>query len=134
MLMRFGVISAGKEINMNYLLLLSIGLAAGVLSGLLGIGGGIIVVPALVLLCGFSQHLAQGTTLAMMVPPIGLLAAWAYYSKGYVDLKVAGLMCIGFFIGGLFGAKFATAIPEAMLSRIFGVVFLVISLKMIIGK
>ena len=119
---------------MNYFLLLSIGLAAGVLSGLLGIGGGIFIIPALVFLLGFSQHLAQGTTLAMMVPPIGLLAAWAYYSKGYVDLKVAGLMCIGFFIGGFFGAKFATAIPDAMLSRIFGVAMLLISIKMIIGK
>jgi len=118
--------------NIGFYILL--GLAAGILSGLLGIGGGLIVVPALVLLFGFSQHLAQGTTLAMMIPPIGLLAAWAYYSKGYVDLKVAGLMCIGFFIGGFFGAKFATAIPEVTLSRIFGVVMLIVSVKMIIGK
>jgi len=113
---------------------LAFGLIAGILSGLLGIGGGIFVIPGLVLLMGFSQKMAQGTTLAMMVPPIGLLAAWAYYSKGYVDIKVAGLMCIGFFIGGLFGAKFATAIPEATLSRIFGVAMLLVSLKMIFAK
>jgi hypothetical protein len=119
---------------MNILLLLLFGLVAGILSGLLGIGGGIFIIPALVLLLGFSQHTAQGTTLAMMVPPIGLLAAWAYYKSGYVDLKVAGLMCIGFFIGGFFGAKFATALPEAMLSRIFGVAMLIVSIKMIIGK
>jgi uncharacterized membrane protein YfcA len=119
---------------MNNLLLLTIGLAAGILSGLLGIGGGVIIVPALIVLLGFSQHAAQGTTLAMMVPPIGLLAAWAYYSKGYVDLKVAGLMCIGFFVGGFLGAKFATAIPGSVLSRIFGVALLLVSLKMIIGK
>lgn len=118
----------------NIIFYLLLGLIAGILSGLLGIGGGIIVVPALVLFFGFSQHLAQGTTLAMMVPPIGLLAAWWYYSKGYVDIKVASLMCIGFFLGGLLGAKFATAIPEATLSRIFGVALLLISVKMIIGK
>ncbi len=119
---------------MNNVLLLIIGLAAGIFSGLLGIGGGIIIVPALFFLIGLSQHSAQGTTLAMMVPPIGLLAAWTYYSKGFVDIKIAAVLCIGFFIGGFFGAKFATAIPEAILTRIFGVVFLLIAVKMIIGK
>jgi uncharacterized membrane protein YfcA len=83
---------------------------------------------------GFSQQMAQGTTLAMMVPPIGLLAAWAYYKAGFVDLKVAGLMCIGFFVGGFFGAKFATALSETALSRIFGVAMLIVSVKMIIGR
>ena len=115
-------------------LYLVFGLVAGILSGLLGIGGGIFVIPGLVLLMGFSQKMAQGTTLAMMVPPIGLLAAWAYYSKGYVDLKVAGLMCIGFFIGGFFGAKFATGLSGVTLSRIFGVAMLVVSIKMILAK
>ena len=123
-----------KGIFMNYLLILSIGLAAGILSGLLGIGGGIIIIPALVFFLGFTQQTAQGTTLAMMVPPIGLLAAWAYYSKGYVDFKVAGLMCIGFFVGGFFGAKFATELSETMLTRIFGIALLLISIKMIFGK
>jgi len=113
---------------------LMFGLIAGILSGLLGIGGGIFVIPGLVLLMGFSQKMAQGTTLAMMVPPIGLLAAWAYYKAGFVDIKVAGLMCIGFFIGGLFGAKFATALSGVALSRIFGVAMLVVSIKMIIAK
>jgi uncharacterized protein len=115
-------------------LYLAFGLVAGILSGLLGIGGGIFIIPALVFLLGFSQQMAQGTTLAMMVPPIGLLAAWAYYSKGYVDLKVAGLMCIGFFIGGFFGAKFATALSGVTLSRIFGAAMLVVSIKMILVK
>jgi len=118
----------------NIILYLLLGLIAGVLSGLLGIGGGIFIIPALIFLLGFSQQTAQGTTLAMMVPPIGLLAAWAYYKAGFVDLKIAGLMCIGFFVGGFFGAKFATAIPEATLSRIFGVAMLIVSVKMIIGK
>jgi uncharacterized protein len=115
-------------------LYLAFGLVAGVLSGLLGIGGGIFIIPGLVLLMGFSQKMAQGTTLAMMIPPIGLLAAWAYYKDNNVDLKVAGLMCIGFFIGGFFGAKFATALSEVALSRIFGVAMLVVSIKMILAK
>lgn len=86
---------------MNILLYLFVGLAGGIFSGVLGLGGGVIVVPALVFLCGLSQSMAQGTTLAMMVPPIGLLAAWTYYQKGYVDLKIAAIMCVAFFFGGL---------------------------------
>ena len=67
-----------------------LGLVAGILSGLIGIGGGTIIVPALVLFFGISQHMAQGTTLALLVPPIGILAAWTYYRQGYVDLHIAG--------------------------------------------
>lgn len=113
------------------LIFISIGLIAGVLSGLIGIGGGIIIVPALVLLLGFSQHQAQGTTLALMVPPVGILAAWTYYKNGHVDLKVAALMCIGFFIGGLIGAKIANVIPGVHLEKIFGVALLLVAIKMI---
>jgi uncharacterized protein len=120
--------------KMAIALYLAFGLVAGILSGLLGIGGGIFVIPGLVLLMGFSQKMAQGTTLAMMVPPIGLLAALAYYKAGFVDIKVAGLMCIGFFIGGFFGAKFATAISGVTLSRIFGAAMLAVSIKMILAK
>ncbi len=116
---------------MLYLLL---GLIAGILSGLIGIGGGTIIVPALVFLFGFSQHLAQGTTLALLVPPIGILAALTYYRQGYVDLHVAALICIGFFLGGLLGAKLATHLSNVVLERIFGVALLLISLKMIFAK
>lgn len=119
---------------MNIFLYIMLGLVAGIFSGLIGLGGGIIIVPALVLLFGFSQHTAQGTTLALMVPPIGLLAAWMYYKEGFVDLKIAGLICIGFFIGGLIGAKFAAKIPDDTLRKIFGIVLLLASLKMILGK
>ncbi len=118
----------------NILLYIVLGLAAGILSGLMGIGGGLIIVPVLVLLFGMSQHLAQGTTLALMVPPIGLLAAWMYYKNGFVDLKVAAFICLGFFVGGLLGAKFAADIPDIVLKRIFGVVLLLASIKMIWGK
>lgn len=115
-------------------LLLLLGLIAGCLSGLIGIGGGVIIVPALVILFGFSQHLAQGTTLALLVPPIGILGALTYYQHGYVDLKTAAIVCAGFFIGSLVGAKLATGIPNDLLERIFGIALLVIALKMIFLK
>jgi uncharacterized membrane protein YfcA len=118
----------------NICLYLLLGLCAGVLSGLIGIGGATLIIPALVFLFGMSQYAAQGTTLAMMVPPIGILAAWMYYQKGYVDLKIAGLMCVGFLIGGLLGAKFAVNIPEHILKKFFGVFLLIVSLRMIFGK
>ncbi len=113
---------------------LLLGLVAGIFSGLIGIGGAIIIIPALVLFFGLSQHTAQGTTLALMVPPIGLLAAWTYYEQGLVDLKIAGLICLGFVVGGLVGARFATEIPDDILRRIFGVILLVASLRMIFLK
>jgi uncharacterized membrane protein YfcA len=116
-------------INLPMLLLL--GLATGLLSGLIGIGGGVFIVPALVFLFGLSQKQAEGTTLAVMVPPIGLLAAWEYYRSGFVDIKVAGLICIGFFFGGFFGAKLATEIATATLQKVFGVAIVAIGLKMI---
>jgi len=119
---------------MNILLILIVGLAAGILSGLLGIGGGILIVPCLIFLFGLSQHTAQGTTLALMVPPIGLLAAWTYYKQGYVDIKIAALICLGFFFGGLLGAKCATCINAALLKKLFGVALLITAIKMIFTK
>jgi hypothetical protein len=119
---------------MSILLHLILGLVAGILSGLIGIGGGTIIVPALVFLFGLSQHLAQGTTLALLVPPIGILAAWTYYKQGYVDLHIAALICLGFFFGGLLGAKFATKLSDLALERVFGIALLLISLKMIFAS
>jgi uncharacterized membrane protein YfcA len=116
------------------LLYLLLGLLAGVLSGLIGLGGGVIVLPALVLVFGLSQHMAQGTTLAMLLPPIGILAVWTYFQKGYVDLKIAALLCAGFILGGWIGAKIATGLPAATLQKVFGVALLLISVKMILGK
>lgn len=119
---------------MSIFLYLLLGLMTGILSGLIGIGGAIIIIPSLVLVFGMSQHMAQGTTLALMVPPIGLLAAWTYYKAGYVDFKVAALICLGFFVGGFIGARYVTDIPELMLRRIFGFVLLLAALKMIFTK
>jgi hypothetical protein len=119
------------ELIIAYLLM---GLFAGTLSGLVGIGGGVILVPAFIIFFKFSQHTAQGTTLALMVPPIGILAAAMYYKQGHVDLKAAGIICLGFLVGGLIGARLATNLPCQVLEKIFAVSLLLISLKMLFGK
>jgi uncharacterized membrane protein YfcA len=118
----------------NQILYLLVGLFAGSLSGLIGIGGGVIIVPVLVFLFGMSQHQAQGTTLAMLVPPIGILAAWTYYKQGFVNIEVAALLAVGFFAGSLFGAKIATGLSSVVLEKVFGVALLLISLKMIFAR
>ncbi len=118
----------------NVLSCLLLGLVAGTLSGLIGIGGGIIILPALVLLFGLSQHQAQGTTLALLIPPIGILAAWTYYRQGYVDVKIALFVAVGFFLGGLIGARLATGMSNVVLEKIFGISLLLIGLKMIFFK
>ncbi|WP_016949710.1 TSUP family transporter [Anabaena sp. PCC 7108] len=115
----------------NILLYLFLGLLAGFISGLVGIGGGVLIVPVLVFWFGLSQHEAQGTTLALLVPPIGLLAAWAYYQQGYVDLKIAAFICLGFFLGGFLGAKLAISLSNHVLEKVFGFAILAIALKMI---
>jgi uncharacterized membrane protein YfcA len=108
-----------------------LGLFAGMLSGIIGIGGGIIIIPALVFIFGLSQQMAQGTTLALLVPPIGIFAAWAYYKQGYVDMKIALLICIGFIIGGLIGGQLATELPTKLITRIFGGALVLIGIRMI---
>ena len=113
---------------------LALGLVAGSLSGTIGIGGGIILVPALVLIFEFSQHQAQGTTLALMVPPIGIFAAYTYFKAGHVDIKAAAFICAGFVIGGLIGAKFAVNLPREILQKVFGFVLLTIGIYMIFKK
>ena len=112
----------------------ALGLAVGVLSGVLGIGGAVIIVPVLVYVFGWQQHMAQGTTLAMLIPPIGILAFWRYYQAGQVDLNVAGLMCLGFFVGGYVGGGLAIDMQADTLRKVFGGALLLISLKMILGK
>jgi len=109
-----------------------VGLLAGVFGGFLGIGGGTIIIPFLVFMAGFSQHRAQGTTLALMVPPIGLLAAIKYYYEGNVDIKAAIFIALGFIIGGLIGAYLVSPIPDSMLKKIFGIYLVLIGLKMIL--
>lgn len=110
--------------------LLLLGILAGYFSGLVGIGGGVIIVPALVFLFGFSQHAAQGTTLALLVPPIGILAALSYYQKGYVDIKTAAIICVGFLVGGYVGGKLAVGLSESVLKKTFAITLIALGIKM----
>ena len=118
----------------DVILFILIGLAAGVLSGLFGIGGGIIIVPALMYFCGFSQLKAQGTSLAILLPPAGIVAFISYYKRGQVNVQAGILICIFLVVGSLFGAKIANNIPLSILKKSFGVLMILISLKMILSK
>ena len=110
-----------------------VGFLTGILGGLFGVGGGEIFIPTLIYVFGFSQHKAQGTSLAILLPPIGLLAALRYYRAGYVDFGVAGLLALGFFFGASLGALGATKMHPEVMRRVFGVFLLLISLHMIFG-
>jgi uncharacterized membrane protein YfcA len=116
------------------LILLIIGLITGVLAGMLGIGGGLVVIPALVMVMGMSQQAAQGTSLAMMLPPIGILAAYNYYKAGHVDIKIALLLAVMFIIGSYFGSKIAVKLPQDVLKKIFGIFLLLVAVKMLFWK
>jgi uncharacterized membrane protein YfcA len=116
------------------LLLIAIGILTGFMAGLLGIGGAIIMVPALIFLLGVSQQGAQGTSLAVMLPPIGLVAAYNYYKAGQVNLKYAIILAVMFVIGSYFGSKLAIDLPEPVLKKIFGILLLVVAIKMLFSK
>jgi uncharacterized protein len=116
------------------IILLSVGLAAGYLSGLVGIGGGLVIVPVLVLALSYSQQLAQGTTLFMFLFPIGILGVMQYYKSGNVDWKAAALIALPFMIGSYYGSKLALTIDQAMLKKIFGSFIILIGLKLIFFK
>jgi len=117
-----------------FFLLVAIGLCAGLLSGVLGVGGGVVMVPLMLFLLGFNQYEAQGTSLAVLVPPVTLVAAYSYSREGYVNWKYALIMSLFFVIGGYIGAKFAVRIDVKILRKVFGIVLLIIAAKMIFGK
>ncbi len=119
---------------MNVLLIICIGFIAGILSGAIGIGGGIVLVPALIYFLGYHQQLAQGTTLMMLALPVVGLAVYKYYQLGNVNYKVSLILAIGFVFGGYIGASFANQIPEETLKKAFGVIMILVALKMIFGK
>jgi uncharacterized membrane protein YfcA len=110
------------------------GFLTGIIGGLFGVGGGEIFIPLLVYLFGFSQHQAQGTSLAVLLPPIGLLAALRYYRAGHVDFTVAGLLAVGFFVGASIGAIIATRIEGHLLRKLFGAFLFIISLHMMFAR
>jgi uncharacterized protein len=113
------------------MLLIVIGFAAGILSGLVGVGGGIIVVPALVFFLGFSQQEAQGTSLGLLLLPVGILAVINYYNKGYIDMKVVGVMSIAFILGGWLGSKLAVSLNPQVVKKIFALVLFYAAFKML---
>lgn len=114
--------------------LVFIGVLAGILSGLVGVGGGVVMVPLLVLLLGFNQHQAQGTSLAVLVVPVTAVAVYTYHKEGFIDWRYVGIIAIFFVIGGYFGSKIAVGLDQKMLKKVFGFILLLIAGKMLLGK
>ncbi len=116
------------------IILLLIGLAAGLVSGVLGIGGGIIIIPMLVGFLGYTQKDAQGTSLGLLLLPIGILAVMNYHKAGYVNLKAVGIMVVTFVIGSYLSSLYALTLPESVLKKIFAVFLLFYAIKLFMGK
>ena len=116
------------------IILIVIGILAGLLSGVVGVGGGLIIIPLLIILLGLSQHEAQGTSLAVMLPPIGILAAINYHKAGFVKWEYSMIIAVTFIIGGYFGSKYAVNLRPEIVKRVFGIVMLIGALKMIFSK
>jgi uncharacterized protein len=116
------------------IMLLLVGLVAGILAGGLGIGGGIVIVPALVLLFGFTQHQAQGTSLAVLLFPVVSLGVWNYFKAGYVNFKFVFIIVFAFLIGSFLGSYISVQLDPKVLKRIFGFFLLLVSIKMIFNK
>jgi hypothetical protein len=114
--------------------LIVIGIITGVMAGMLGIGGAIIMIPALVFLLGISQQTAQGTSLAVMLPPVGIIAAYNYYKAGHVNIRFAIILALFFLVGSYFGSKLALDLPQAVLKKIFGILLLLVAAKMLLSK
>lgn len=113
------------------LIIILVGVAAGMLSGLVGVGGGIIIVPALVYVLAFSQKTAQGTSLALIMLPVGIFGVLQYYKQGHVDFKIVGLLAIGFLAGSFFGSRIALSISQELLKKVFAVLMIFIAIKML---
>jgi uncharacterized membrane protein YfcA len=123
-----------KRMNMDIqtiLIIILVGIAAGMLSGLVGVGGGTIIVPALIFFLGFSQHSAQGTSLGVLLLPAGILAVMQYYKAGDVDIKAVIMLAAGFVVGGYYGSRLALSLPQETVKKIFAIFLLLIALKML---
>jgi uncharacterized protein len=116
------------------IILLIIGFAAGLMSGILGVGGGLIIIPMLVGFLGYSQKAAQGTSLGLLLLPIGILAVMNYYQAGFVNMRAVVIMIITFVIGSYISSKFAVSLPDNILKKIFAVFLLLYSMKLFLGK
>lgn len=115
------------------IILSAIGLSAGILSGFVGIGGGIIIVPALIYLLGLTQHQAQGTSLFLMLPPIGILAVYNYYQSGTINFWFGGIIAITFIIGGYFGSRWSLKLDPSLVKFIFGILMLYVAVRMVLS-
>jgi uncharacterized membrane protein YfcA len=113
------------------IMLILIGLASGTLAGLVGVGGGVIIIPALVYILGFTQKEAQGTSLGILLLPVGILAVVNYYKQGYIDIKAVLIISLAFVVGGFFGSKLALSVSQDILRKAFGTLLLVLAIKML---
>lgn len=113
------------------LLLIVIGILAGLFSGMFGVGGGIVMIPLMAFALGFTQHEAQGTSLAVLAIPVTFLAAYNYYEAGHVNWKYAAIIAITFVVGGYLGSKVAILIDQSLLKKIFGILMIIVALRMI---
>lgn len=118
----------------EFISLLAIGLVAGVLGGMFGIGGGLVIVPALVFLLKMKQFDALGTSLAALIPPVGLLGAFEYYQNGHMNLKYAILIAVGLFVGFYFGAKITLGLSPDTARKAYAVFLVLVATKMLLGK
>ena len=116
------------------LILLAIGLSAGIFGGMVGLGGGVIMIPAMIYFLGVSQQTAQGTSLAVMLPPVGLMAVMNYYKAGQMNFKYAAIIAIAFFVGGYFGSKIALDISPEKMKKVFAIALMLIAVNMLIKK
>jgi uncharacterized membrane protein YfcA len=137
----FNFILSTKKMNFNkmnltlneILILLAIGVLAGMISGFIGVGGGIVIVPALVYFMGLTQHQAQGTSLLLMLPPIGILAVMNYHKAGNINWWYGGIIALAFIIGGYFGSKISLKLHPGIVKLVFGIIMIYISIKMILS-
>ena len=113
------------------LIVILVGVAAGMLGGLVGVGGGLIIVPSLVYFLGMSQHSAQGTSLGLILLPVGILAVLNYYKQGQVDFRIVGLLAVGFLAGSYFGSKIALSLPQETVKKIFAAFMMLVAIKML---
>ena len=113
------------------LVLILVGVAAGILGGLVGIGGGIIIVPSLIYFLSFSQKSAQGTSLGLLLLPVGIFGVLEYYKQGHVDLKIVLILAAGFLAGSYFGSKIALSLPQETVKKIFAILMIILAIKML---
>ena len=126
------MITKKKDMDIQtILIIILVGVAAGILGGLVGVGGGIIIVPSLIYFIGFSQKTAQGTSLGLIMLPVGILGVLQYYKQGHVDFRVVVMLAVGFLAGSYFGSKVALSLPQETVKKIFAILLIVIAVKML---